>query len=107
MSLIDAFLQPETEPDFQHVPESDAECFARAVGEYLVLEVFRRQSGSFGFRYVAWVAWRDAGNEVRSHSWHAYEPPDSGVFDLQSAREAAERFAHSNGLVLQRWLPAV
>lgn len=107
MSLIDAFSRPETEPDSQYVSEPDAECFVRVVGEHLFLEVFRRQSGSFGFRFIAWVAWRDAGNEVRSHSWHAYEPPDSGVFDLHSAREAAESFAHSNGLVLQRWLPAV
>lgn len=106
MSFVEGFLAPAVEPDSDYTPGPEVECLARVVGEHLYLEVFRRPSGTFGIRHVAWVAWRDASDTVRSHSWYVREPSESGVFDLESARAAAQAFASAYGLAIQRWLPA-
>ena len=35
----------------------------------LIAEIFGRSNGTYGYRFNAWVAWRDAGDCVRSHGW--------------------------------------
>ena len=67
--LIDDFLKPEIPPE-KYLPASNVIAWRSLGGGYGALEVFRRKSGTFGFQYRVWVAWRDAGNEVQDHGWH-------------------------------------
>ena len=81
--LIDEFLKPETEPD-DYKPEPDVITFRKLENGQVVIEVIKKNNKIFGFHYRAWVAWRDAGNEVRSHSWHTIEPKDNLLTDTAS-----------------------
>jgi hypothetical protein len=67
--LIDEFLEP-TEPPGLYTPADDVVEFKAFNDGRVVAEVFRRASGSLGYRYAVWVAWRDAGDMVRGHGWH-------------------------------------
>src|SRR6185312_6811117 len=60
-------------------------------GHY-IQEVFRRAEGTYGFRYIAWVAWRDAGGEVREHGWYKL-PGIEGLITDTEAVEMAEAVA--------------
>jgi hypothetical protein len=66
------------------------------------VEVFRRGDASYGFRYQAWVAWRDAGGNARSHAWWQVQS-DEGLFtdEYDTACTVAERHAASKGVQLE------
>jgi len=99
--LIDAFLTP-VEPASPYTPSDGTVAYRVATHGNTVLEVYRRANQSLGFRYSVWVAWRDAGGEVRSHSWWQFEP-DKGLItdDYHTACECAERHAESKGVAIQ------
>jgi len=77
---VGEFLRPVLDPE-QYVPESDVVAWETLENGRIVLEVFKRTNGTFGFRYNAWVAWRDAGDEVRSHSWFRMNPASNLITD--------------------------
>jgi hypothetical protein len=96
MSLIDAFMTPTCAPTIPYAPESDVVSWSPANDAAVVAEVFVRPEGTFGFRCSAWVAWRDAGGEVRSHSWWHVWPPDTLFTDsLSYAQASASAFLAS------------
>lgn len=68
MTFIDPFLAPVIRAD-QFVPNHGTVRWRRVACEDLCQEIYERPERTLGLRYVAWVAWRDAGGEVRSHSW--------------------------------------
>ena len=98
-SLLDPFWLPEVEPAQPAEPPDDLVEFRAASNAHILVEIFRRPSNTLGFRYRAWVAWRDAGGMVRSHSWHEVQP-DEGLLtdDLNVARQTAERHAEAHGI---------
>lgn len=71
--LIDDFLKPEIPPE-PYVPDSNVVTWCPLHEGYGVLEVFRRNGGTYGYQYQAWVAWRDAGDEVQGHGWYSISP---------------------------------
>ena len=71
--LIDDFLRPEIPPE-EYSPLPNVVVWRLLEGGGCVLEVFRRNDGSFGFQYRVWVAWRDAGSEVQGHGWYRISP---------------------------------
>jgi len=77
---VGEFLRPVLDPE-QYVPESDVVAWETLENGRIVLEVFKRTNGTFGFRYNAWVAWRDAGDDVRSHSWFRMNPASNLITD--------------------------
>jgi hypothetical protein len=108
MAIVADFLKPETPPTQAYEPAANVVSWAELENGKVVLEIFRRGNGSFGYRYQAWVAWRDAGNAVRSHSWHKIEPR-SGLItdDVTSARQIAAQGAADDGLSIGEWKNAV
>jgi len=97
--LVDEFLRPEVEPNIQYEPEQDVVAWRELDHGKVFLEIFKRPNGHFGFRYSAWVAWRDAGDFVRSHSWHRIDPKDYLITDMISeAIELADNNAEKLGL---------
>lgn len=104
-TLIDQFMKPAEAPS-GYAPASDVVATLTFDDGLVVAEVFPRNSGTFGFRFSAWVAWRDAGGHVRSHSW--WHPAcEAFVTDSTfSAEEGALRFAKSKGLApAGNWQP--
>ncbi|MDM4767191.1 hypothetical protein [Pelomonas sp. SE-A7] len=90
MILLDDSLQPVDPPD-PYSRASDVISWRKSNDGSLVLEVFRRSSGLIGFRFHAWVGWRDAADEVRAHGWHDVEPSPALVTDdVPEARRLAE-----------------
>src|SRR5688500_7570975 len=97
MSLVNEWMRPESPPEL-HVPEPRV-ASSRTYDDGVVIgEVTRRDDGSFGCRFQAWVAWRDAGDNIRSHSW--YEIRQTGVIadSLSTAQKLADEYARESGL---------
>ena len=72
----------------------------------VIAEIIRRDVGSFGCRFMAWVAWRDAGDVIRSHTWHEIHRSgivaDSVVLAQQLADLAAKEYSLT---VTGTWVP--
>lgn len=97
--IYDEFMKPEVAPDIKYHPTKDVIAWRKMIAGLSYLEVFQRSSGLFGFRYQAWVAWRDATDEVRSHSWHRIDPQSNLVTDsFSEATQYAEADAEKHGL---------
>jgi hypothetical protein len=73
-SLLDPFWQPEIDPAQPAELPDDVVSFRAASNLHAGVELLRRSTGTFGFRYRAWVAWRDAGGAARRHSRHESNP---------------------------------
>ena len=71
---------------------------------YVAQEIYRGSDGLYRFRYIAWVGWRDAGDHVRSHSWHEL-PRDAHIIadDFDVAREFAEKHASTKDITFSSW----
>lgn len=108
-SLFDSFLAPVVAPDQPYRPGERTVAWRRCTNGQIVVEVFQRSNDSFGFRYRAWVAWRDAGGEVHSHSWWEKHPEHALFTDeLETARTIAEQHASAKGINLEpQWTSVV
>jgi len=94
-------MAPEARPE-TYAPASDVVAWIFSSERTTVAEVFVRPEGTFGFRYSSWVAWRDAGNAVRSHSWHEFWPPENLLTDSASeAKSRAEAVLASAGVSVE------
>lgn len=101
MSLIDSFLATDIAAD-SYAPSQDAVACQISADGLIAAEVFSRSDGTLGFRFVAWVAWRDAGGNARSHAWEAIHPNHGLVTDrIEVAQEEATRYAAARGMALQ------
>ena len=106
-TLIDSSLQATCLPEVGYEPADDIASWSESSSPMLVAEIFARPEGTFGYRWSAWVAWRDAGHNVRAHSWHAFSPPTALVTDsLAEAQQQATSFFASNGFQLGPWRAA-
>ena len=100
MPLITPFLSPvlAAEP---YEPTRDVVAYQVPVDGLTAAEIFSRPDGSLGFRFAAWVAWRDAGGEAREHGWECIHPERSLFADrLEVAADEAIRHARYFGLQL-------
>ena len=62
-------------------------------------EIFRRDGGTFGVRYVAWVSQRDAGGNIQGHLWRTIGSAATLVADsLEVAKVHADQDAKVNGI---------
>ena len=84
MALINNFLKPVVPPQEAYRGSSDVAAWRQLNGGEAVLEVFQRDNGLFGYRFQAWVAWRDAANEVRSHSWYQIDLKSALITDRRA-----------------------
>src|SRR4051812_21089624 len=87
-----------------YTPSSDVASLLLASDQAVAAEIFCRPDGTYGFRCVAWVAWRDANGEVRGHSW--WELPRVATFVMDSLIHAKERAAQilaEAGLTYGSW----
>lgn len=80
-TLFDAFLEPAVAPNESHSCGADVVACRGSADGLVNQEIYRRANGLFGFRYVAWVAWRDAGSTPRDHSWRAIDADQALVTD--------------------------
>ena len=102
--LIDLFLAPVEPPSESHVCADDVIACRASEDGLVVQEIYRRNDAFLGFRYFAWVAWRDAGNTPRSHSWYEVSPDQALVTDdYSTAVQCAESHATSKGISLSAW----
>jgi hypothetical protein len=89
-------------PSSPYRPESDVVSFSASAQDAVVAEVFVRPEGTFGYRYSAWVAWRDAGDAIASESWHCFSLDESLITDSVSQAQAAVRsFLQRHGVEIQ------
>jgi len=107
-TLFDNFLAPECAPSSPYTPEEGTIAWRSALDGYIVLEVYRRPNQTYGFRYRAWVAWRDAGGALNGHSWRRTEPEGLVTDEYETACRLAEEHAQSRGVELEpSWRPVV
>ena len=100
-TLFDDFLKQAIPPE-EYVPLEGTILFKTSDNNDIVLEIFQRKDGSFGFRYQAWVGWRDAGNNLVSHRWTEINPGQTTITDeLVTVKNAAIEMANSKGLVFK------
>jgi hypothetical protein len=66
-TLFDSSLHPEQLPDCRYAPDADVVSVREASDIPVIAEVYKRAGGTFGFRFQAWVAWRDAGGDAAIH----------------------------------------
>ncbi|WP_203142928.1 hypothetical protein [Marinobacter mangrovi] len=100
--IIDEFLMPVDEPDSNVEFQSGVIAWKPSLDGATIVQVLRRDSGTFGFGYLAWVAWRDAGDCIRSHSWHCVTPSIAAILVSEAeAKSYAEQHAATNGISLE------
>lgn len=107
MTLIDPWRQPEL-PPARYLPDASVISCRRFSDGRVIAEVFRRDVGSFGCRFVAWVARRDAGDMIRDHAWDVVRETGIIAESLGSAQALADLTAQECGLLSFRpWMDAV
>ncbi len=99
-TLFDEFLFPENKPTFQSTTENSVYAWSDAQEYPIVFEVFEKDTNIYGFRYQAWIAWRDAGNVVRDHDWRMFEPQILFTDNPSEAIAAADMYAKVHGVEL-------
>jgi len=100
-SLLDAFMTPERSPDSPYRAGEGTVAWRAADNGHVVMEIYRRANRTYGFRYMAWVAWRDAGGAVNGHGWWRLEPEVLVADEYALTCTTAERHAASNDLRLE------
>lgn len=107
LPMIPPMLSPVADPG-PYIPGHDVVLWRPLDAGGYVQEIFRRAEGTYGFRYLAWVAWRDAGGAVREHGWHKLPGALTLVTDTESnARSEAESDLARHGFdVTGEWMPA-
>ena len=95
---LDDFVKPEDAPE-EYIHDAEVVAWRELDNGKVILEVFWRTKEALGYRYQAWVAWRDAGNEIRDHSWFLINPRDTLINDsLPVTIALAEDDARTTGL---------
>lgn len=104
MTLIDRSMS-QIDPPAAYAAALDAVRWRASVDELFVQEIFRRAERSFGFRYLAWVEWRDADQVVQGHSCHRVTGLDAHVVEsVEAAIALSTLVAASCGLEFaQEW----
>ena len=98
-TLVNEFMKPEIPPEVEYSPTEHTILFRVSENKDVVLEIFKRINTTYGFRYQAWVGWRDAGDLVRSHSWTEIDSGSNIVTDdLESIKKEAEENAKTKGV---------
>ncbi len=107
MTLVDPWLQPEL-PPARYVSDASVMSCRRFSDGRVIAEVFRRDVGSFGGRFVAWIARRDAGDMIRDHAWDVVRETGIIAESLGSAQALADLTAQESGLLSSGpWTDAV
>ena|SRR6185295_10379059 len=102
--LFDSFLNPASKPSESHTCAADVVACRASADGLIVQEIYRRPNSFLGFRYLAWVASRDAGNTPRSHAWREVSADEALLTDdNETARQVAEHHAISKRLNLLPW----
>jgi hypothetical protein len=97
MTLIKAWMRPESPPESRVADPRVVSCRAYEDGG-VIGEITRREDGSFGCRLQAWVAWRDAGSSIRSHSWYPIRQTGVIADSLATAQQLADEYARDSDL---------
>ena len=99
--FMNPFMLPDLEPE-PYRPGPEVVAWLPAMDGRVVVEIFRRTNDAYGFRYNAWVAWRDGGGEARKHSWWENHPV-TAVFcpEQEIARKIAVEDARNAGVELE------
>lgn len=99
--LFDSFLSPERPPECPYSPDSDVFLIRTANDISAIAEIYEKSGGSYGFRFQAWVARRDAGGVARSHSWHEINAKEVLFTDcVEEAQRVADAYAAAIGISL-------
>jgi hypothetical protein len=101
-TLFDPSMSPQQRPDEPYTPTAHTIAWKPAPDGLIVLEIYRRPGGAYGFRYLAWVAWRDAGGDVRRHTWWQTEPDGLLTDEYETACTVSEAHARECGVGLER-----
>ena len=102
--LIDEFLLPVLEPTEPFRAEAHIAAWCSATQDHLVFFVSMRPDGTFGAGVSAWVAWRDAGSNVRDHSWYVLPGSPSVVASsVEEVTSVLDLFAERHGYEVGPW----
>ncbi|WP_230969084.1 hypothetical protein [Nitrogeniibacter aestuarii] len=98
-TLVGKFMHPVIPPEDEYIPLEHTILYRSNLTKDIVLEIFQRKNNTYGFRYQAWVGWRDAGDNVRSHSWTEIDPGSNIITDsLETIKNEAEANANEKGI---------
>jgi hypothetical protein len=103
MTIFHPELKPLSFPEAAPQPTPDSVFVRYNADGSIIQEIFRRQDGTFGFRYQAWVNFADAGGNPH-HLWHEFLPQSNSITDtIASAKELAEFHAAESKISFGEW----
>ena len=97
-------MNPEIEPNKAYISKSDVVIFRMSSNRNIIQEVYSDSNNRYGFRYQAWVAWRDSSKIVRDHNWWETEPEKIIVDNIIDATNCAIEHSKVNSIeYLEDW----
>jgi hypothetical protein len=102
-SIYHPTMAPLLSPQSPYVPQPSVIDYRLNADGSIAQELYRRNNGTLGYRYAAWVNFSDAGGGAH-HMWWSVEPPANLVTDeLATARQVAEAHAYDCGVEFAPW----
>lgn len=90
-TLVNEFLKPNITPQ-EYILQPNVIEYKKLENGNIYIEIYKTNNNLLSFHYHAWIVWRDANNEIRSHSWHILEPTITLLTDnINDAKLNAEK----------------
>ncbi len=95
---------PFIAPELPYFPAADTVIVRYNNQQSIIQEIFRRENGTFGLRYRAWINHPDGKNKVR-HVWQEIMPKSNLITrSTESAKQMAEFHASEKGILFGDWI---
>ena len=104
MGIYSKDKAPFMAPEMPYFPSLDTVIARYNSKQSIIQEIFKREDGTFGLRYKAWINLPDAKNNAR-HIWQEFSPKSNLITDTtESAKQLAEFHANETGLSFGDWI---
>jgi hypothetical protein len=104
MSIYPKDKAPFIAPELPYFPTKDTVIVRYNTAQSIIQEIFKRDNGTFGLRYKAWINHPDERSAAR-HVWQEIMPKRHLVTDTaDSAKRMAEFHAKETGVSFGDWI---
>lgn len=98
--IIDEWMIPEELPT-EYKPFENTTEWIKSNYNYIFIEIYTKKDEHYRFRYIAWVAFRDADDNIRDHSWDIIEPNNNYITEnIDTIKSLAITHSKQNGITV-------